>query len=103
MVGQIGRCSPSCTEGPHPEGVLCPLDPNPTEGANVRILRVPLYSYKGRLHHLCKVTDAFLPRALMRSYNERSRHLCKVMRVFSPSVFPSAWYIPLIALLICDI
>ena len=83
MVGQIGRCSPSGTEGPLLEGVLC--------------------SYKGRLHHLGKVTAAFLPRALMRSYNERSCHLCKVMRGALPSVFQKAWYILLIALLICDI
>ena len=37
MVGQLGRCSPSCTERPLLEGVLCPLDPSYRGGESAHL------------------------------------------------------------------
>ena len=40
----------------------------PTESSKTIIPRALLRSYKERLHHLCKVTEAFLPRASSSPY-----------------------------------
>lgn len=37
MVGQIGRYGSNSTERPHPEGVLCPLDPSYRGGESAHL------------------------------------------------------------------